>query len=386
MNILWLAPIPIIDSTDSHPAPWVMTLAKALVSQNSTLTIVNNNSNIQKDIVKTDFENINIIYIKTPKLKLDFLTLYQLKISRVRQYLKQIVNDFDILHIHGTEHQYEAMSHGLKIPKVISIQGVMSEIIKNVPIVRHKQFLEWKLSALYESRYIPKNHYYSCRTKWDSSFIRSKNPQAKIYMIWEMIREEFFHDHFSEKKDNILFVGGKNSIKGLKELLISYHSSIQSLGFKLIILGNCSIEDIENIINEEQLYSINISNIDCRGMQDSSGMIQAYDESYCLVHPTYIDNSPNSVCEAQLCGLPVIATDVGGVSSLIQNEQTGLLIGRKISDIEYAVKKLYEDDDNLRKRVSKKSREVARKRHDPKVILGQTLDMYKDIIKQRNKK
>ena len=113
-------------------------------------------------------------------------------------------------------------------------------------------------------------------------------------------------------------------------------------------------------------------------------MIKAYDESYCLVHPTYIDNSPNSVCEAQLAGLPVIATDVGGVSSLIENLQTGLLIENKPKAIEIAVKKLY-DDDLLREYISKESRWVARERHNPKIILSKTLSMYKELINEKKK-
>jgi glycosyltransferase involved in cell wall biosynthesis len=384
MNILWLAPVALIDNKNVQPATWVMTLAKALAINNVNLTIVNYNSKIKKDVVEIEYENIKIIYIKTPKLKLDFITFYQLRIYKVKKYLKKIANDFDVLHIHGTEHQYEAMSIGLKIPKVISIQGIMHKYVRFIPASRYKQFLEWRLSAFYETKYIKKNYYYSCRTNWDSSIIRSNNPQAKIYMIWEMIREEFFYDHFSSKKENILFVGGKNPVKGLKELLCAYDNSLQSHGLKLIVLGVCSIKDVQSIVNEEGLKSINIKNIDCRGMQDARGMIKAYEESYCLVHPTYIDNSPNSVCEAQLAGLPVIATDVGGVSSLIENLQTGLLIENKPKAIEIAVKKLY-DDDLLREYISKESRWVARERHNPKIILSKTLSMYKELINEKKK-
>jgi glycosyltransferase involved in cell wall biosynthesis len=250
-----------------------------------------------------------------------------------------------------------------------------------VPLSRWKLFLEWRLSAFYEMQFIPKNYYYSCRTNWDSAFIRSNNPQAEIHMIWEMIREDFFYDHFSSKRKNVLFVGGKNPLKGLKELLCAYDSSVQSLGFNLIVLGQCTIKDIQNIVNKEKLESINIANIDCRGMQDSRDMIKAYDESYCLVHPTYIDNSPNSVCEAQLSGLPVIATDVGGVSSLIENEQTGLLIGNGAKAIEIAIKKLH-DDVSLREYISKEARRMARERHDPTIILSKTIAMYKKVINE----
>jgi len=276
------------------------------------------------------------------------------------------------------------MSEGLNIPKVISIQGIMKEYVKLVPITRYKQFLEWNLSSYYETKYISKNNNYSCRTHWDSQYIKSKNSQAKVYMIWEMIREEFFTDNFSLKKQNLLFVGGKNNIKGLKELLCAYDSSLQNLGLKLIILGNCALSDVKEIINSQNLKNIELNNINCRGMQDSEGMIKAYNESYCLVHPTYIDNSPNSVCEAQLSGLPVIATDVGGVSSLITHEQTGLLIGRSYKDIENAVQKLVLNDD-LRNLISEESRKLSRKRHDKNSILEQTLNMYKEIIYKRNK-
>lgn len=43
------------------------------------------------------------------------------------------------------------------------------------------------------------------------------------------------------------------------------------------------------------------------------------------VHPAYIDNSPNALCEAMLLGVPCIASYVGGIPSIIQNEVSGLL-------------------------------------------------------------
>lgn len=49
-------------------------------------------------------------------------------------------------------------------------------------------------------------------------------------------------------------------------------------------------------------------------------------ESVVYVHPSYIDNSPNSLCEAQLLGCPVVACNVGGIGSLIVDGTTGLLV------------------------------------------------------------
>ena len=44
------------------------------------------------------------------------------------------------------------------------------------------------------------------------------------------------------------------------------------------------------------------------------------------VHPSYIDNSPNSVCEAQILGCTCISTDVGGTSSIVEEGKTGFLV------------------------------------------------------------
>jgi len=380
MKVLWLAPIPYIDDSSSHPAPWIITLAKELVKSGVDLTILNYNSKIEDKIVKKKFDGINFIYVKTPKLKLDLLTFYKIRINKVKNYLNMIIHEYDLIHIHGSEHQYEVMASKFTIPKVISIQGIINEYIKILPALsNYKTYIEWKIASIWEKKYLPKYKYFSCRTHWDIGYVEAVSPEAKVYTIWEMIREDFFEDHFSENSNKILFIGGKNPIKGLTELLFAFNNSLQEKGLKLIILGNCDRDVINIIIKKNILKNINIDYIECRGMQDSKGMIKAYEESFCLVHPTYIDNSPNSVCEAQLAGLPVIATDVGGVASLIKDGETGLLIGRKSKEIEYAIDRLL-DDNGLKEHISQRSREVARQRHDPDLILQQTLDMYNDML------
>lgn len=380
LKVLWLAPLPYIDDTVSHPAPWIMTLANILVENGVELTILNYNSTIKDKIVKKEFQGIKLTYVKTPKLKLDLLTLYQKRIRVMNKYLKTIIKNYNLVHIHGSEHQYEAMMYNLNIPVVISIQGIISEVLKVLPIVPNwKIYIEWKLSSMYEKKYLPRYSNFSCRTHWDSSYIRTMNPKAKVFTIWEMIREDFFEDYFSKNKKSILFVGGKNPIKGLIELLQAFNSSLQKKDLTLIILGNCKVDDLNVLIGKYNLSNININNIDCRGMQGVKGMISAYEESFCLVHPTYIDNSPNSVCEAQLSGLPVIATDVGGVSSLIEDEKTGLLIGKESKDIEISVDRLLSDN-HFCNFISKNSKKIARHRHNPDLILKQTLDMYNEIV------
>jgi len=69
------------------------------------------------------------------------------------------------------------------------------------------------------------------------------------------------------------------------------------------------------------------------GSLEVNEMVEAMKISRFMVHPSYIDNSPNSICEAQILGLPVVATNVGGVESLIENGKTGLLIDRSLDTL-----------------------------------------------------
>ena len=45
-----------------------------------------------------------------------------------------------------------------------------------------------------------------------------------------------------------------------------------------------------------------------------------------FVHPSHSEGRPNAVLEAQACGIPVVATDVGGTSEIVEGGVTGHLV------------------------------------------------------------
>jgi glycosyltransferase involved in cell wall biosynthesis len=98
---------------------------------------------------------------------------------------------------------------------------------------------------------------------------------------------------------------------------------------------------------------------------------------YCQT--SHIENSPNSLCEAMLIGLPCVASAVGGTSSLLQNAKEGLLVqdGDQFA-LAGAIKALYSDI-KLAVTYGTAARNRALKRHKPEDVLQTVLELYHSL-------
>ena len=105
-------------------------------------------------------------------------------------------------------------------------------------------------------------------------------------------------------------------------------------------------------------------------------------KSTVYVHPSYIDNSPNSICEAQLQGIPVIACNVGGVSSLIEHGKSGILV--PANDPTLAASHIYSLylDQNKNLKLGQKAKEIASVRHNRGRIVDELINTYLQILKK----
>lgn len=383
MRLLWIAPFPyFLTNKIQHPAPWIKMLAYRLKDVSDIdLTILSTTSFINTEYEEASKDGIKFIFLKHKNHVLtNELTFFKKRINVVKKYLEKNSNQYDLIHLHGSEHQYHTSASGVDLPKVLSIQGIVSEVAKVIPDKMTVKYVTMKMGSYYEHRDLKKVPNFSCRTHWDSAFIKKVAPDSKIFQIWEMIRPSFFEDHFSTVKNKLLFLGGTQKLKGFEETFIAFNTLLKSSKLKLIIAGNTNDKLIKEAIQKNNLTNIKPDDIEIKGFLNEEEIINLYSQSFCFVHPTYIDNSPNSVCEAQISGLPVIASDVGGVSSLIEHNKTGILTDTQPQNIANSILSLLEDD-SLRINISENSRAVARERHDPDTILNDNLEMYRSIVK-----
>ena len=81
-----------------------------------------------------------------------------------------------------------------------------------------------------------------------------------------------------------------------------------------------------------------------------------------------------------MAGVPAIATDVGSVSEIVENEVTGLLTSTHIEQIISSLGRLI-DDSMLRSTMAKNARERALSRFSIEKMVDSHIQVYKQALK-----
>lgn len=167
-----------------------------------------------------------------------------------------------------------------------------------------------------------------------------------------------------EKKDYILYYGRLSEEKGLKTLLDALPNNV-----KLVIAGTGPYE--KNIPNKD--------NIEYVGFKKGQELIKLIEEAKFTVYPSeWYENSPLSVIESISLGTPVIGTNLGGITELIQDNQNGLLFKLKdIKDLRDKINYLYFNEDEYERiKLNCKHNTIF----DLKYYVEEIEKIYKEVI------
>jgi glycosyltransferase involved in cell wall biosynthesis len=98
-----------------------------------------------------------------------------------------------------------------------------------------------------------------------------------------------------------------------------------------------------------------------------------------------VDGLPVVVPEAMAAGLPVVASNVGGIPVLIRDGSNGILVPeRDVGAIAEAIRRLLADGD-LRRRFGERSRAIVREAVNYPALAGHFRNLYRGIAVQRKK-
>lgn len=242
----------------------------------------------------------------------------------------------------------------------------------------------------WEKELFKRVNYTMGRTQWDYQVSQLLAPQSCYFTVNEVLRNEFYDaagkwERPSGEKFTIVSTLSNTIYKGLDLVLKTAQllSTQTNINFEWKVVGISPQTDIVRFFERELKIIGSQVNVSYEGVMNAGELCHLLLQSHVYVHPSYIDNSPNSVCEAQLLGIPVIGTNVGGVSSLIANGETGLLVPANAPyELAYLLKRLCHDVQET-KRLGVNGALAAKVRHNREQIVADLMNAYLQIIKQQ---
>ena len=121
-----------------------------------------------------------------------------------------------------------------------------------------------------------------------------------------------------------------------------------------------------------------------QGEVEHDDIVKFHNEIDIEVYPSIIDGESFgvSVVEACACENPVVVSDVGGLSEVVEDGNTGIIVPPKNSDLlAKAIQKLVEDKD-LRDKMGKAGRDRVKRLYDFEKNVEKMIAVYQRIIQK----
>jgi Glycosyltransferase len=376
-------------------------------------------------IIKCDYAKINlgnIIYYSIPIKHED--NIKPLNKNLIGLYSRAI-NDFqpEIIHIHGTERNFGLLRNHIppQIPIIISIQGLVNTCIPylyntldRIDLLRYKSLKnwlgwggigalkrKWKRFSKIELEIIAINKYFIGRTVWDKAQIKMLNNNAYYFHGEELLRDPFYKEEWSLnncKKHSILISSGIYPLKGLHIVLealsilkskypdiLLYIPGIKqdtrlTISFKDFIKSEQYLIYIKSLVRKNSLEK----NIIFLGNLKANQMSQYYSKCNLFIQSSSIENSSLALGEAMMVGTPTIVTPVGGITSIVKNDESALFFpSGDHRMLAYQIDKLFSNND-IAVKISQSAKKTAEKRHDIKLTVDQYVKIYTNTIQLHN--
>lgn len=342
----------------------------------------------------------------------------------VEEKFREILRQFqpDIVHIFGTEFPHTlAMVRAFSKPErtVIHIQGLISiyareycgflpeHIIKRYTFrdwIRHdniqKQREKFFIRGEYEIKAIRSVAHVMGRTKWDYEWTKKINPNIKYHHVQEMMREQFYYGEWKYEdceKHSVFMSQGSYPLKGLHIVLRAIRQLMKKYpDIHLYVAGEnlAKLDTFSKIVRvgSYQLYIRDLikrwkleKNVHFTGYQNAQQMKERFLKANVFVSASSIENSPNSIGEAMLLGVPIISSDVGGVSSILTHGKEGYLYpAEQWKQLAYYIEKVFAEGDMVRINEDARKRSVAQ--YAPKQITESLLACYKEMSEGKEEK
>lgn len=402
------------EKNSSWTTPLFLSMCKQHNIQLASVTPVINGAFQKKNVD-------NVLYYSVPIKSGD--NLIQLNKTLIKNY-KLAIDDFkpDLIHIHGVEVNFGLLRKHVdnKIPIVCSIQGLINPYylflkysVATIKLNRYRSLKNllgrgglkgtlkrWEKYMDIEREILQINQYFIGRTLWDKAQVAAFNPNAHYFHGEELLRKPFYTNKWNIKdctRFRVLISSAAYSLKGFHILLkaaailkdkypnIQIVSPLSDFKLKSSLLRKYLIaEDYSNFLRRE-IIKLNLKdNVILLPKLNADEMALEFKKAHVFVLASFGENSPNALGEAMMIGTPSVVSPVGGVMSMVKDEESALFFSTgDYNMLAYQIKRILKED-KLALKLSENANIIALRRHDLKITTNQYLDIYKEIIKLHN--
>lgn len=279
----------------------------------------------------------------------------------------------DLVHIWGTEYAAAAAmaqtAQSLDIPVLVGIQGVMEDCaahlcdgvperhLHSTPLDRALDHLipgalldklqaNFDTLARSEASLLGKIRHVTGRTGFDRRAVERLAPQARYYPCNETLRPLFYEGPRWQPRDFgrapvLLLSQGNYPLKNLHTVLKALPALLQRWpDAELRIAGWPPLDKgplfrpLVDRLFPYQCYCRQLAaelgvlpHMHYTGPLDAAAMRQAYLDADLFLLPSSSENSPNSLGEAMLLGVPCVASRAGGIPDMLTDGLEGRLYG-----------------------------------------------------------
>ncbi len=332
---------------------------------------------------------------------------------------KKAIVDFqpDLIHIHGTEHSLAkavCVANVSNIRMVANIQGLAGAIMRYADggLSLWDKWTNITLFDFYRGTFLLNakrsfKHRAECenyvlthitdivgRTQWDHDHVMTVNPQLRYHFMNETLRDSFYEEpqwDYTRCKKHTIFVSNSGSaLKGAHQVLKALPIILRQYPDAVVYFCGSSVmsDNLKDILRF-QGYHLYLQRLVKRlhlqehvrflGSLSEAQMKQQFLDANVYVLPSAIENSPNSLCEAQILGTPVVASYCGGTPTLLTDGQTGYFYRyEEYEMLAQIVMRLFEQDDFIH--LSSAEMEVARNRHNREQNACRLAEIYHHIM------
>lgn len=340
--------------------------------------------------------------------------------TETEKHLTWILEEFqpDVVHCFGTEYPHTlAMTRAFQRPErtLIGIQGLcfvyadfymadLPEKIQDRILLRDflkqdglkMQQKKYRMRGSFEQEALKNTLHVTGRTDWDKKWTQAVNPDAVYHFMNETLRAPFYKAQWKAdacEKYSIFLSQGNYPIKGLHymlqampEILKKYPAAhLYVAGDEITRFGSWKEKlKISNygkylleLIQQNKLQQA----VTFCGRLDAQEMLMRFLKSHVFVSPSAIENSPNSVGEAMLLGMPVVSSRVGGVHNMLTDQEEGFLYETADAGALARCICAVFDEKNQEEvyRMGQRARSHALRTHDPEKNYRRLLEIYHEI-------